>query len=108
MIYAGDSYFSIDWWTDMLTVFSLNLLPFGILLFFNLIKEDCHKKDIAILVSTIIVCGFGIVILIDAFFIHIDAQSGLIFLFLPIIQSIVAIIGGMVGIALYVSWYGRD
>lgn len=102
MIYAGDSYFSFDWWKDMLAFFALSLLPFSILFFFNLMKEDFYKKDIAIFVSTIIVCGFGIVLLIDAFFIHIDAQSGLIFLFLPIIQSIVAIIGGMVGLVLYV------
>ena len=101
MLYAGDPT-SSDWWSGMIGFFGRACLPYGILLVFNTIKGGEIKKDIALLITTIIVSGFAIFMLVDAFFIHIDAQSGLIFLFLPMYQSIASIIGGLIGLILYV------
>ena len=89
-----------DWWEGIIGSLSWSCLPYGILLFFNRIESGNSKKDIALLITTIMVSGFGMFILTDALLIHIDAQGGLIFLFLPFYQVIASILGGLIGIAL--------
>lgn len=100
ILYAGNP-FSSEWWNGVFEFFGLAFLPYVILLFFNNIYQGVFKKDLALLVTTAITSGFAAVMLIDAFFIHIDAQSGLIFLFLPVYQSIAAILGGLIGLCLH-------
>jgi len=100
ILYAGDPS-SADWWRDWTRFFGWACLPYGILLFFNNIYRGIYKKDLTLLITTIIVSGFGAFMLIDAFFIHIDAQGGLIFLFLPVYQAIAAIFGGLIGLGLH-------
>jgi hypothetical protein len=102
MLYAGNPS-SADWWSGIFGFFGWACLPYGILLFLNIIKAGKLKKDIVLLLTTAIVSGFGIILIIDAFFIHIDAQGGLVFLFIPIYQSIAAIAGGLIGLVFYVK-----
>ncbi len=48
-----------------------------------------HKsKLIALLVAAVIAGAFGVGVIIDAFYFHIDAQSGLVFIFIPLWQLI--------------------
>ena len=101
MLYAGNPS-SADWWSGIFGFLGWACLPYGILLFLNIIKPGKLKKDIVLLVTTAIVSGFGIIMIIDAFFIDIDAQGGLVFLFIPIYQSIAAIAGGLIGLVFYV------
>ena len=100
MLYAGDPA-SLDWWNDMPRLFGWACLPYGILLFFNNIWNGVSKKDLSLLITTSIVSSFAVIMLVDAFFIHPDAQSGLIFLFMPAYQSIAAILGGLIGLGLH-------
>jgi len=93
---------SADWWSGIFGFLAWACLPYGILLFLNIIQPGKIRKDIALLVTTAIVSGFGIILIIDAFFIHIDAQGGLVFLFIPMYQSIAAIAGGLIGLVFYV------
>ena len=101
MLYGGEPS-SIDWWRGIAGHFGWACLPYGILLFFNMIKRGVFKKDFVLLVTTIIVSGFALFIYVDTFFIHLDAQGGLIFLFLPMYQIIASIFGGLTGLGFYV------
>jgi len=85
----------------MIRFFGWACLPYGILLFFNNIYRGVFKKDLVLLITTIVVTIFAVLILIDSFFIHIDAQSGLVFLFLPVYQAVAACIGGLIGLGLH-------
>jgi len=100
MLHAGDPS-SADWWKGMIRFFGWACLPYGILLFFNNIYRGVFKKDLILLITTIVVTIFAVLILIDSFFIHIDAQSGLVFLFLPVYQAVAACIGGLIGLGLH-------
>jgi hypothetical protein len=67
-----------------------------------MLKSGVPKKDINLFVTSIIVCGSGLLILVDAFFIHLDAQNALLFIFLPAYQSVASVAGGLIGMILYV------
>lgn len=101
MIYTGKSY-SFKSWIGDIGYFGWACLPYVIILIFNMIKRGNPRKDTAIVVTSIIVSGSAALILIDAFFIHLDAQNALIFLSLPGYQSIFSIAGGLIGLILYV------
>ena len=51
------------------------------------------SSAIALLATALVVAGFAAVVYVDAFFIHLDAQGGLVFLFVPIVQWMGAAIG---------------
>lgn len=107
MLYTGKPY-SSDWWRGVIGYFGWAFLPYVILLIFNFIKNGNLKKDIAIFVTSIIVSGSAMFFLIDGFFIHIDAQNALLFVFLPGYQSIVSVAGGLIGLVLYVRSEGAQ
>lgn len=67
-----------------------------------MIKRGNPKKNITVFITAIIVSCSAVFILIDAFFIHLDAQNALIFLFLSGYKSIVSVVGGLIGLILYV------
>jgi len=100
MLHAGDPS-SADWWKGIPGFFGWACLPYGILLFFNNIYRGVFKKDLVLLITTAVVTGFAVLILIDSLFIHIDAQSGMIFLFLPVYQVLAAFVGGLIGLGLH-------
>lgn len=100
LLYAGDPS-SLDGWNGMPRFFGWACLPYGILLFFNNIWSGVFKKDLSLLITTSVVSSFAVLMVVDAFFIHPDAQSGLIFLFLPGYQAIAAILGGLIGFGLH-------
>jgi len=59
--------------------------PYGLLMI--LIKEAKSKAArIGILVLCAIVCLLGLILIIDAMYIHLDAQSGLVYIFAPLWQ----------------------
>lgn len=54
------------------------------------------------LITTIIICTFGIIAITDAIFIHVDpGQSSFIFIFVPIGQIVVSLLGIGVATILY-------
>lgn len=50
---------------------------------------------LAVLATAIVVPGFAAVVYIDAFFIHLDAQGGLVFLFVPFVQWAALAVGAV-------------
>ena len=64
------------------------IFPYVILLFL-IYKSDKYPKASGVaFAGTLILVLFGVSTLIDGFFIHLDAQSGLLFLFIPFWQLI--------------------
>lgn len=68
--------------------------PYVILWLLSNKAVDDRVSVLTILGGTVLICGLTLALLIDTVFIHIDAQGGLVFLFLPIYQWIaVGILG---------------
>ena len=44
------------------------------------------KADIAALVLTLVAAAFGLWVIIDAMYVHLDAQGGLVYVFAPLWQ----------------------
>lgn len=53
------------------------------------------------LVGTIVVCGFGLFVYIDVFVIHLDAQSAIAFVTVPVLQGIGVFTTLVLQLALY-------
>ncbi len=100
MLLAGNPS-SAGWWKGMPSFFGWACLPYGMLLFLNNIYRGVFRKDLALLITTTVVTGFAVLMLLNVFFIHIDIQGGLVFLFLPAYQAVIAVIGGLIGLALH-------
>jgi hypothetical protein len=73
--------------------------PYGILLFLNNTRTGFVKKDVAILITSILVSGFSVYCITFALLSH-DAQAGVIFLLMPFFQAFAAAIGGLIGLGL--------
>jgi hypothetical protein len=77
---------SFTWYLIAIPFLIWTLLPFtAVFLMMKKASDAFHTRLTIFIVSAIISFG-GIWILYDAFVIHLDPQSGLIFLFLPILQ----------------------
>ncbi len=89
LIYAGHGWEKgINWWAITCLFGAWAISPYiGIVGFSRTWSED-HKERITRLLGFILVIAFGIIVLIDGFFIHSDAQNALLFIFLPLYQWI--------------------
>jgi hypothetical protein len=81
---------AVSLWTIEISLFQLGiaawaLLPMAILWFANY-HTTRLSLALTVLVGSLFVVGLGAAFYIDAFFIHPDAQSGLVILFAPIYQ----------------------
>ena len=90
----GDNY-AYSKFSDYLQLFGMMLWAVSPYLAMFIVLRVITKKEI--LIKTFSVCTFAIslfaaFILFDTMFIHIDAQGGLIFLFLPIYQWLAFIV----------------
>ncbi len=65
------------------------MIPY-VVLFHSSRLQTSFKVSWFILLSALGIVGLGVYIYIDAFFIHIDPQSGLVFIFVPLYQLILA------------------
>ena len=101
MIYAGHGWEKgINWWAITCLFGAWAISPYiGIVGFSRTWSED-HKERITRLLGFILVIAFGIIVLIDGFFIHSDAQNALLFVFLPIYQWIGIVIVLAIGASL--------
>lgn len=91
---------SFTWYLIALPFLIWTTLPFAaVFLMMKKANNVLHTYVIFFLSSAIISSG-GIWILYDAFVINLDPQSGLIFIFLPILQLIIAAVGFLAGILL--------
>lgn len=52
-----------------------------------------RRSAIALLVTVVLVAAFAAIVYVDAFFIHLDAQGALVFLFVPVVQWVGALFG---------------
>lgn len=79
-----------EWWAIALIFYVWAAIPFIGMCFGN--NFYCHAigSKICNLIACLIITGGGTLILIDVFVINIDAQSGIIFAFLPFYQCVVA------------------
>ena len=78
--------------------------PYIYLIWISRTRSSMRASAISRLAVALLVCVGGIVILIDTAFIHIDAQGGLIFIFLPIYQWLLIVVFEVVGY--FVGSYG--
>lgn len=87
MAYAaqGDSLFS----PVMLGFAAWAMAPY-LLLFYSTRFLTSARVSWVIFVSILAIVCLGVFIYIDAFFIHLDPQSGLVFIFIPIYQLILS------------------
>ena len=64
--------------------------PYILLLVLNKMARRVKAK-VVVLVSSIINAALGLAVIIDAMYIHPDAQGGLVFIFIPFYQWVLAI-----------------
>jgi hypothetical protein len=76
------------------------IAPYVFLFFLASQPEFTGRQSIVVMIGSICLSIFGVGLLLDAFFIHLGAQSGLVFIFLPIWQwvgcIVVAVISALV------------
>ena len=81
------------WWPLALGFFAWSAVPFVAVAVMNrFIAKDVMSKIALLVTAFVITCG-GVYILIEAFIMHLDAQSGIIFIFLPVYQGVAVAIG---------------
>jgi hypothetical protein len=59
------------------------------------------KKDLTVLITTLITSGFAVFLIIDAFFFQLDALNGIIFITLPVLQLLAVLIGAIISSGLF-------
>ena len=95
MLYAGEPS-SIEWWFAALFFAAWGVSPYACL---AIISVRVREKGVASLVSLIGVCalaGFGLYAYLDGFFVHLDAQNGLLFVFIPFLQWVGCVLVGAI------------
>lgn len=92
MLYAGRPWkegFSINWLVGFIVFGIWAISPYCYLFFKNMPKKDYSSHIIIDLIGTIAITLFGLFVYYTGFFgPYIDAQSGLLFLFVPFYQWI--------------------
>ena len=99
MIYAGRPT-SIKWFIGMFGFLLWAALPYCLIAIANKLFKNNKKINITLFITTIIISLLSIAALVDAFFIHIDPQAGLVFIFLPMPQLVIASLGILIAIIL--------
>ena len=78
---------NVDWRSGGLFIFGMLLwmiLPYFIVAFVSRMRRNLFGSILLLLAS--IVCVIATIIYIDGFYIDLDAQNGLLFIFIPIYQ----------------------
>jgi hypothetical protein len=77
-----------------------NALPFSVLLLLVRFMGRSTRQAKAVLGASLVVVGFGVAVLTDGFFIHLDAQNALLFIFLPVYQLLGCLVATIIGACL--------
>jgi hypothetical protein len=87
MIYQGQgSYLGIWWWLLFLLFGDYAIAPYIAIGVITLRIKGTNIQFRTPLLAVIIMASFGLYAYYDVFFVHLDAQSGLLFLFIPAFQ----------------------
>ncbi len=96
MVYAADLSHPLLWLLSL--VFGAWVVsPYWFLFNTSLKGEPNLVREIAVLLLSIGLACFGLSIYYDGFFVHLDAQNGLLFLFIPLWQwvAVGVVLGGL-------------
>lgn len=83
----------LQWWVFGLIFFAWACLPFAYVVQFARKSKDSLSGLFISLLTVTIIAGGGFYILWQSFVTHLDPQSGLVFVFLPVYQLFVVSIG---------------
>lgn len=77
----------------MVSLMAWSVSPYVPLGFASRKPRASRGSAVALLVTAVVVAAFGAAVYVDAFFIHLDAQGALVFLFVPVLQWVGALLG---------------
>ena len=77
----------------MLSLMAWCVSPYVPLGFASRKPRASRRSAVALLVTVVAVAAFAAMVYVDAFFIHLDAQGALVFLFVPVVQWVGALAG---------------
>jgi len=99
MLYAGQPEHP-GWWLGVLPFVLWSLIPYALLAWTAARVRDSRRSLWVLLVASVLLTGGSGVLLYQAFVARPDAQSGLVFLFLPVWQVVVLAVPVVVAHAL--------
>ncbi len=89
MIYAGHGWKQgAGWWLSFLAFGAWAVAPYAALSWLSFRMRKTIGQTVVFLVAVLVIMSFGMVILYDGFFVHIDAQNALLFVVVPFYQWI--------------------
>jgi len=92
---AGDEMRSISWWVVAAPWIVWIVSPYLPLFLFGRRRVNLARSAISS-VLTVTVIGFASLVYFDGFFTHLDAQSALLFIFVPLYQWVIILVGGII------------
>jgi len=93
-----------DWIKSSIGFGAWAIFPYLILSLLLLISDKTRLQSIVAFVGSLILVLFGVGALFDGFFVHLDAQNGLLFIFIPIWQLIGGFILALIIFAVHAIW----
>jgi len=103
MVDAGKSA-NLSWFLSVSPMWVWAIAPLFIFVIF-ISKFHVHKAKVALLILQVAFLGGSLYLYYDAFYINLDAQSGLVFIFLPPLQYLAVL--SLVGIVKITQFVGR-
>jgi len=89
----------LAWWRSALGFFAWAAAPFVAVAVMNVFLAGTLTGRVTLLLTALAIAVGGLCVLVQAFVIHPDAQSGIVLIFLPLCQWIVVGIGAVMSIA---------
>lgn len=87
MVYAGQGWRQgAGWWMNFIGFGLWNLIPYAGLAVCGLLANRTKRQGLTAFIGSMLVVLLGVLLLVDGFFVHPDAQSGLVFIVLPFCQ----------------------
>jgi hypothetical protein len=103
MVYAGSGWRQgAEWWLSFMVFGLWSLVPYAGLVACGLLANRTKGQALTALIGSALVVCLGVLLLVDGFFIHPDAQSALVFIVLPFYQ-----LAGVVVLILIIRRMGR-
>lgn len=85
-----------EWWLYSIGYLAWAALPYAILwVMNNIVIEEERLRDIVLLVSTVIICGWAVYAAVDALMIDPNPMPEAMFVSAPKWQSLIAVAGGV-------------
>jgi hypothetical protein len=93
-----------DWIKSSIEIGAWAVFPYVILFLLLLISDKNRTQSVVAFVGSLLLVLLGVGALYDGFFIHLDAQNGLLFLFIPLWQLVGSLILGIIIFAVHAIW----